>query len=314
MDTFLILYLQKKGIRYMEVFIFSLVSVIGVSFIVELFFAKPNVSELAIGFIPSTLNGEALYIAIGIIGATVMPHNLYLHSALVQTRKNGTDSKSIWRAIKFSMLDSVIALNLAFFVNAAILIVSAAVFFKNGLFGIDSIQNAHALLEPLVGAKLASVLFAVALIAAGQSSTITGTLAGQIVMEGYLELHIAPWLRRLITRALAVIPAVIVLLIYGEEKADELLVFSQVVLSLQLGFAVIPLIHFVSDKVRMKEFVINIWTKLAAWISASIIVFLNLKLVIDSAVENQSFLFGLIIALFVALLIYIIIFPFVRKK
>lgn len=314
LDTFLILYLQQKGIRYMEIFIFSLVSIIGVSFMVELFFAKPDATEVMRGFIPSGLDSGALYIAIGIIGATVMPHNLYLHSALVQTRRNGTDSKSIRTAIKFSFFDSMIALNMAFFVNAAILIVSAAVFFKNGFHEVASIQNAHSLLEPLVGERLAPTLFAIALIAAGQSSTITGTLAGQIVMEGYLEMRIAPWLRRMITRALAIVPAIAVLLYYGEEKADELLVFSQVVLSLQLGFAVIPLIHFVSDKKRMKEFAIGTWLKIGAWLSASVIVFLNLKLVTDTALEAKSIFFGAVILLFVALLIYIVVFPFVERK
>lgn len=314
LDTFLILYLQQKGIRYMEIFILSLVSIIGVSFVAELFFAQPDTGEVMKGFIPSSLDGEALYIAIGIIGATVMPHNLYLHSALVQTRKSGTDSKSIWQAIKFNFYDSMIALNLAFFVNAAILIVSAAVFFKSGYTDVASIQNAYALLEPLLGEKMAPTFFAIALIAAGQSSTITGTLAGQIVMEGYLDLRIKPWLRRLITRALAVVPAVIVLLVYGDEKADELLVFSQVILSLQLGFAVIPLIHFVSDKTRMKEFAIGTWMKIAAWLSASVIVFLNLKLVTDMAIGDSNVFFGAVILLFVVLLGYIVVFPFLGRK
>jgi manganese transport protein len=235
-DTFLILFLQQKGIRYLELMIFSLVAIIGFSFMAELFFAKPDIGEMMKGFIPSIPDSNALYIAIGIIGATVMPHNLYLHSALVQTRRNGNDEKSIRNAIKFSFFDSAIALNLAFFVNAAILIVSAAVFYKNGFNTVASIQNAHDLLQPLVGERLAPTLFAIALIAAGQSSTITGTLAGQIVMEGYLDLRISPWLRRLITRSLAIIPAVIVLYIFGETEADEMLVLSQVVLSLQLGF------------------------------------------------------------------------------
>jgi len=315
LDTFLILYLQRKGIRYLEIIIFSLVSVIGLSFVVELFFAKPVMGEVMTGFIPSIANNEALYIAIGIIGATVMPHNLYLHSALVQTRRNGTDSASIWSAIRFSFFDSAIALNLAFFVNAAILIVSAAVFFGHGYTDVASIQNAHSLLEPLVGERLAPTLFALALIAAGQSSTITGTLAGQIVMEGYLDLRIAPWIRRLITRALAVVPTIFILLYYGDEKADELLVFSQVVLSLQLGFAVVPLIHFVSDKKRMREFAIGFWTKLLAWLSASVIVFLNLKMVFNEVAENNgSVVWVVIILLFVLLLLYVFLFPLLRKR
>ncbi len=314
LDTFFILFLQQKGIRYMEVLIFSLVFIIGSAFVVELFFAKPDMHELALGFIPSIPDSNALYIAIGIIGATVMPHNLYLHSALVQTRRNGTDSHSIRNAIKFSFFDSAIALNLAFFVNAAILVVSAAVFFKNGFTEVASIENAHALLEPLIGKRLAPTLFAIALIAAGQSSTITGTLAGQIVMEGYLNLRIAPWLRRLITRALAIIPAVIFLILYGESKTDELLIFSQVVLSLQLGFAVVPLIHFVSDKKRMREFAIGNVMKFFAWIAVSLIIFLNLKLVTDMAMSSaHAALWITVVAIFIALLVYIIIFPLLQS-
>ncbi|MBP6731976.1 MAG: Nramp family divalent metal transporter, partial [Chitinophagales bacterium] len=200
LDTFLILYLQKKGMRYMEAFIFSLVGIIGLSFFIELAFARPNVGEMVTGFIPGLQDSGALYIAIGIIGATVMPHNLYLHSSLVQTRRNSKDDAGIFTALKFNFIDSAIALNLAFFVNASILILAATVFFKNGYHNIVEIQDAHSMLQPLLGEKLAPILFAVALIASGQSSTITGTLAGQIVMEGYLDLRIAPWLRRLITR------------------------------------------------------------------------------------------------------------------
>ncbi|MFN8278329.1 MAG: Nramp family divalent metal transporter [Chitinophagales bacterium] len=285
LDTILILYLQQKGIRYMELFIFSLVTIIGGCFFIELFFARPQLSPLLHGFIPGALNNEALYIAIGIIGATVMPHNLYLHSSLVQTRRNGTDATSIARSIRYNFFDSAIALNLAFFVNAAILVVSAAVFYSKGYFGIVEIQDAHGLLEPLMGKALAPVLFAVALIASGQSSTITGTLAGQIIMEGYLDLRIAPWLRRLITRALAIIPAVAVIYYLGEEKVGDMLIFSQVVLSLQLGFAVIPLIHFVSNKETMGQFAIGPVVKAAAWLSAIIIVALNIRLVIQTLVE-----------------------------
>lgn len=315
LDTFFILFLQQKGIRYMEILIFSMVFIIGSAFMVELFFAKPDMHDLALGFIPSIPDTNALYIAIGIIGATVMPHNLYLHSALVQTRRNGTDNKSVRRAIKFSFFDSAIALNLAFFVNAAILIVSAAVFYKNGFTEVASIENAHALLEPLMGERLAPILFAIALIAAGQSSTITGTLAGQIVMEGYLNFRIAPWLRRLITRALAIIPAVIFLVIYGESKTDELLILSQVILSLQLGFAVVPLIHFVSDKKRMREFAIGNVMKFFAWISVSLIVFLNLKLVTDMALTApHSALWLTVIGIFIALLFYIIIYPMLESS
>jgi len=281
LDTLIILVLQGYGMRKMEAFILALVSIIGIAFFIEMIFAKPDMGELALGFIPSIPNNTALYIAIGIIGATVMPHNLYLHSSLVQTRRVDQSSKGLWQAIKYNIIDSFIALNLAFFVNAAILILAAATFYKVGMHNVSEIQDAHKLLTPMLGTKWAAILFAVALIAAGQSSTITGTLAGQIVMEGYLNLRIAPWLRRLITRLIAIIPAFLVILYYGEKETGPMLIFSQVVLSLQLGFAIIPLIHLVSDKNKMGEFAIGLWTKIAAWIIASIIVILNIKLVVD---------------------------------
>lgn len=301
LDTFLILYLQRKGIRYMEAFILSLVGIIGVSFFLELLFAQPQIGEMATGFIPGIKDSGALYIAIGIIGATVMPHNLYLHSSLVQTRRNKKDDEGIVAAIKYNFIDSVIALNLAFFVNASILILAATVFFKAGLHDIVEIQDAHQMLEPLLGEKLAPILFAVALIAAGQSSTITGTLAGQIVMEGYLDLRIAPWLRRLVTRLIAVVPAFFVIYFLGEEKIGDMLIFSQVILSLQLGFAIIPLIHFVSDKDKMGKFAIGNMVKAFAWISAIIIISLNIKLVVNTlqewhaALENQAWIFNVIV-------------------
>ncbi|MBC7650610.1 MAG: Nramp family divalent metal transporter, partial [Deinococcales bacterium] len=254
LDTFLLLWLQRLGIRKLEAFIIALVGIIGLSFLIEIVFAKPNLGLVLKGFIPTALNQQALYIAVGIIGATVMPHNLYLHSALVQTRKISTDSAGIKKALKYNLIDSTIALNAAFFVNAAILILAATVFFSTGHTEVAKIQDAHRLLQPMLGTKLAPLLFAIALIAAGQSSTVTGTMAGQIVMEGYLSLRINPILRRLITRLIAIVPAVLVILLYGDEKVDDLLVFSQVVLSLQLGFAIIPLIHFVSDKRAMGEF------------------------------------------------------------
>jgi manganese transport protein len=287
-DTFIILYLQQKGIRYMEILIFSLVSVIGLCFLAEIFFAHPDTTEVMHGFIPSSLSGGALYIAIGILGATVMPHNLYLHSSLVQTRRNGYDQTSIARAIKYNFWDSALALNIAFFVNTFILIVAAAVFYTRGYHEIVEIQDAHSLLAPLMGKAIAPVIFAVALIASGQSSTITGTLAGQIVMEGYLDLRIAPWLRRLITRSIAVVPALFVIYFYGDDKVGEMLIFSQVVLSLQLGFAVIPLIHFVSDKKRMGTFAIKPWVKILSWLTAAIIVGLNIKLVLESLIDWRS--------------------------
>ena len=288
LDTFIILYLQQKGIRYMEILIFSLVSLIGMCFLVELFFAKPDAGALALGFVPSWLDGGQLYIAIGIIGATVMPHNLYLHSSLVQTRRNGTDDKSIARAIKYNIWDSAIALNLAFFVNAAILIVAAAVFYSRGMHEVVEIQDAHNLLAPLMGHAVAPVIFALALIASGQSSTITGTLAGQIVMEGYLDLRIAPWLRRLITRSLAVVPAMLVIYYLGDDKIGDMLIFSQVILSLQLGFAVIPLIHFVSDSRKMGNFAISPFVKVVSWFTAVLIVGLNMKLVFETMLGWQE--------------------------
>ncbi len=288
LDTFLFLILQRYGIRKMEAFIICLVLIIGCSFLVEILLAQPHMGDVVKGFVPTALNHEALYIAVGIIGATVMPHNLYLHSALVQTRKISTDTKGIRKAIKYNLIDSTIALNAAFFVNAAILILAASVFFTSGNTDVAQIQDAHKLLEPLLGSKLAPVLFAVALIAAGQSSTLTGTLAGQIVMEGYLQLRINPWLRRLLTRLIAIVPAVLVIVLYGESKVDDLLVFSQVILSLQLGFAVIPLIHFVSDKQTMGEYVIKNYVKVAAWLVAIILVFLNVKLVGEETLKLFS--------------------------
>lgn len=279
LDTLLLLVLQSYGMRKIEAFIIALVAIIGISFLMEMIWAKPDVGELVKGFVPSLPSDEALYIAIGIIGATVMPHNLYLHSSLVQTRRFDTSEKGIWSAIKYNLIDSAIALNAAFFVNSAILILAASTFFRAGLYEVSDIQDSYKFLAPLLGTNWASILFGVALVAAGQSSTITGTLAGQIVMEGYLNLRIAPWLRRLITRLIAITPAYLVIIFYGENRTGDLLVFSQVVLSLQLGFAIIPLIHFTSDKEKMGVFVIKPWMKVAAWTIAIIIVSLNVKLV-----------------------------------
>jgi len=281
LDTFILLFLIQRGMRIMEAFILALVVIIGVAFLVEMFLAKPDMGVLVTGFIPTIPDSTALYIAIGIIGATVMPHNLYLHSSLVQSRKfnrNLADTKS---ALRFNLIDSTIALNLAFFVNAAILVLAASTFFRAGMFEVSEIQDAHHFLEPILGTTLAPVLFAIALIAAGQSSTLTGTLAGQIIMEGYLNLRIQPWMRRIITRALAIVPAVLAITILGEEVTGEMLILSQVILSLQLGFAIIPLIHFVSDKRRMGKLAIGKLVKVLSWIVATIIVALNVKLVID---------------------------------
>lgn len=284
LDTFLLFFLQRYGMRRMEAFIIALVLTIGASFVIELIFAKPHFSEVLKGFIPSSLSSDALYIAVGIIGATVMPHNLYLHSALVQTRKIKNDEQSIKRALKFNFFDTTIALNFAFFVNAAILILAASVFYLSGK-EVVKIEDAYVLLPSMLGTKLSQILFAVALIAAGQSSTVTGTLAGQVVMEGYLRLRINPLIRRLITRLIAITPAVVVILIYGDDQLDSLLILSQVILSLQLGFAVIPLIHFVSDKETMGAFAIKLPTKILSWIVAAILVFLNVKLVVESSIE-----------------------------
>ncbi len=285
LDTFLLMWLQKLGIRKLEAFIISLVLIIGISFFLELVFAKPDFGQVAYGFIPTKLNKDSLYIAVGIIGATVMPHNLYLHSALVQTRKIKTGWAGVRRALKYNFIDSFIALNGAFFVNAAILILAASVFYTSGHNTVAKIEDAYRLLSPLLGHKIAPTLFAIALIASGQSSTITGTLAGQIVMEGYLSLRIDPLLRRLITRLIAITPAVIVILMYGDSKVDDLLILSQVILSLQLGFAIIPLIHFVSDKTTMGEFAINLRMKIVAWSIALVLVFLNAQLVTEKLME-----------------------------
>ncbi len=322
LDTFLFLLLQRLGMRKMEAFIIALVGIIGISFLIEIILAKPNLAEVATGFVPGIPSNEALYIAIGIIGATVMPHNLYLHSALVQTRKFKRDDKGIKRALKLNFIDSTIALNLAFFVNAAILVLAATVFFKTGRTDVAEIKTAHELLNEFLGTKLAPILFAVALIAAGQSSTITGTLSGQVVMEGYLHLRINPWIRRLMTRLIAVIPAVIVILINGEKNIDSLLILSQVILSLQLGFAVIPLILFVSDKKTMGAYSIKPLTKILAWLITSILVYLNLRMVTEQAgnyfLTSDNIFWKIVIItgglLFVALLIISVLYPLMSKK
>lgn len=323
LDTFLLLFLINKGIRKMEAFIIALVAIIGVSFVFQMIFAQPEIGKVITGLIPSLPGEGALYIAIGIIGATVMPHNLYLHSSLVQTRKFDRSKTGIKQALKYNFIDSTIALNLAFFVNAAILILAAATFHKNGYFEVAEIQDAHKLLAPMLGTEWAPILFAVALIAAGQSSTITGTLAGQIVMEGYLNLRIQPWVRRILTRLIAIVPAVIVISVFGESVTGKMLILSQVILSLQLGFAIIPLIHFVSDKTKMKGFHISRTTQIAAWLIASIIVSLNAKLVYSEIVgllessENPIVLWLTVVPLaisFLILLLYIVFKPFVTKS
>ncbi len=278
LDVLLLLALSSYGIRRLEALILSFVVMIGGGFLVEIWLADPDWGRVAAGLVPSLPDAGALYIAVGILGATVMPHNLYLHSALVQTRRT-PDPESIRQAVRLNTVDSVLSLNLAFLVNAAILIMAAAVFHRAGV-EVAEIQDAHRLLEPLLGSTVAPLVFALALLAAGQSSTITATLAGQIVMEGFLNIRIRPWLRRLITRLLAAAPAMFVILFMGEDRTGELLVLSQVVLSLQLPFAVVPLIHFVSDRETMGAFAVGRLVRTLAWAVAALIVGLNLHLVV----------------------------------
>ena len=281
-DTFLLLGLQRFGMRKMEAVILTLVVTIGICFGIQIVMARPDYAALVQGFKPGLPQGSLL-VAIGILGATVMPHNLYLHSALVQSRKIGKDRASKAQACRYNLLDSALALNVAFFVNAAILVLSASVFFGKGL-GVATIEDAHRLLPTFLGST-APILFGVALLCAGQSSTLTGTLAGQIIMEGYLDLKVAPWLRRLLTRTIALVPAVLTIALVGDEATQQLLVASQVVLSLQLSFAVIPLIHFTSNRKNMGEFATPWWGQAMAWASAIVIVGLNANLVNEKAAE-----------------------------
>ena len=275
-DTLLLLWFQSFGIRTIEAFVLALIAVIAACFGIEILWAKPLFSEIVTGLVPH-LNRDSLYVAIGIIGATVMPHNLYLHSALVQTRKIGHDEKSKRIACRYNLIDSTVALNGAMLVNIAILVLAATVFFKRGIV-VTEIQQAHVLLVPLLGTSLAGVMFAVALLCSGQSSTLTGTLAGQIVMEGFLNIRMRPWLRRLITRTLAVVPAALTIYIAGDQATFGLLILSQVILSMQLPFAIIPLIHFTSDPAKMGSFRNSAWVRILAWTTALIIIALNVRL------------------------------------
>ncbi len=277
LDTLLLLALQRMGMRKMEAFIVMLVATIGACFFIEVYLAKPDWGGIALGFVPH-LQPSAVYVAIGIIGATVMPHNLYLHSSLVQTRAVTDTLTGKKEAAKYNLVDSMVALNAAFLVNAAILVMAAANFFTRGI-EVTEIQQAHSLLDGLLGTRLAPIAFAVALIAAGQSSTITGTISGQVVMEGFLNLRMRPWLRRIVTRGIALLPAVIVIAATGSGGVYRLLIFSQVLLSLQLPFATIPLIHFTSDPKKMGSFANRTWVKIVAWAIAAVIVVLNLQLV-----------------------------------
>jgi manganese transport protein len=278
LDVLLILLLQNRGFRYLEALVIVLVATIGVCFAVELLMARPELAAVMRGLVPTSqvvTNPAMLYIAIGILGATVMPHNLYLHSSIVQTRKVLPDDASKREAIRFATLDSTVALLFAFFINAAILMLAAATFHQTGHQEVAEIGDAYRLLAPLLGTTLASTLFAVALLASGQNSTITGTLAGQIVMEGFLNIRLPPWLRRLITRLIAIIPAVIVTILYGERGAGALLILSQVILSLQLSFAVVPLVYFTSQRSKMGQFVNRPWLVGTAWLVATTIIGLN---------------------------------------
>jgi len=285
-----VLYLQTKGFRYIEALVITLIGIIGGCFAAELIFSKPNFADVLLGFIPGPhimANPGMLYVSIGILGATVMPHNLYLHSSIVQTRKFEPTPQGKREAIKFATIDSTTALMFALFINAAILILSAASFHWSGHQDVAEIQSAYQLLSPLLGVGVASALFAVALLASGQNSTLTGTLAGQIVMEGFLNIRIRPWLRRLITRGVAIIPAVVIIGIFGESQTTQLLVASQVVLSMQLGFAVWPLMRFTGERAKMGEFRNRLWLKILGWTTAGLIIVLNVKLLFDTFMPDS---------------------------
>jgi len=278
LDVLVVLYLQKKGFRYIEALVVGLIAVIGISFLYELIVSNPSVRGVLRGFIPNAqivVNPSMLFIAIGILGATVMPHNLYLHSSIVQTRKYTRNIEGKRMAIKFATIDSTFALMLALFINAAILILSAAAFHGNGHEDVADINDAYKLLSPLLGAPFASILFAIALLASGQNATLTGTMAGQIVMEGFLNIRLRPWVRRLLTRLVAIIPAVIVASLYGAKGIGSLLILSQVILSVQLSFAVVPLILFTSDKAKVGSYVNPGWLRITSWGVAIIIMSLN---------------------------------------
>ncbi len=323
LDTFILLLLHHRGVRRMEAFILVLILTIGICLSFEVFLSHPQWGAMAQGLLPSLPGPGALYLAIGILGATVMPHNLYLHSALVQSRKVQNTPAGIRSGIRFNTIDSFIALNGALLVNAALLVLAAATFFRAGMFGVAEIQDAHKLLEPLLGHKIAPIAFAVALIAAGQSSTITGTLAGQVVMEGFVHIRLRPLVRRLLTRAVAIVPAVVTILFFGERATGNLLILSQVILSLQLTFAVVPLVQIASDRRWMGQYVISRWQQVAGWVVAAVIAVLNLKLVYDGIVDGLhsagkwAWLLGLTTLPFalglVALLGYVIVKPFLER-
>ena len=277
-DIIVVLLLQSKGFRYVEALVITLITVISGCFVAELIFARPDFQAVGAGFVPQVQivqNPQMLYIAIGILGATVMPHNLYLHSAIVQTRRWQETAIQKWEAIKFATLDSTIALSVALFINAGILILAASAFHFSGNRGVAEIQDAYKLLSPVLGAPLASILFGVALLASGQSSTLTSTMAGQIVMEGFLHIRLKPWLRRLVTRLVAIVPALVTIVFLGEGSTSNLLILSQVILSLQLSFAVVPLVMFTSDRRLMHEYVNPRWLTVLAWSIVMVIIALN---------------------------------------
>lgn len=282
LDVLLLLALQSYGIRKMEAVVLALIGTIGACFAIEMFISRPAATEVVAGLVPGWLDGNGLYLAIGILGATVMPHNLYLHSALVQSRAVPRVARGLKAAAGFNLLDSVIALNAAFLVNAGILVLAAAAFHRTGHQDVATLEDAHQLLAPLLGSSIAPVAFAIALLAAGQSSTITGTMAGQVVMEGFIALRMRPWARRLLTRSLAIVPAVLAIGYAGDRAVGMLLVLSQVVLSLQLSFAVVPLVHFTSDRRKMRQFATPWWGRALAWICTLIIVGLNAQLVLET--------------------------------
>jgi manganese transport protein len=290
-DVLVVLYLQNKGFRYIEALVVTLIATIGVCFAAELFWVKPSLIGVMLGFVPSmniVKDPQMVYVAVGIVGATVMPHNLYLHSSIVQTRNFERSPEGKREAIKFASIDSATALMFALFINAAILILAAAAFHWSGHADVAQIQDAYKLISPVLGVGVAGVIFAFALLASGQNSTLTGTLAGQIVMEGFLNIRLTPWLRRLITRGLAVVPAVGIMGYYGESRATDLLVASQVVLSMQLGFAIWPLMRFTDDKSKMGEFANRPWLKILGWTTVILIIVLNLWLLFTSPVVPDS--------------------------
>jgi manganese transport protein len=320
-DTLLLIAIQRFGIRKLEAFIVMLVATIGFCFLIEIFLAKPEWGGIVSGFVP-TLDRNSLYIAIGMLGATVMPHNLYLHSALVQSRQIEKGIISKVQAIKFNLVDSAVALNAAFFVNAAILVMAAADFYRNGIV-VTEIQQAHSLLNTVLGNSIGPAVFAIALLAAGQSSTITGTIAGQVVMEGFLHIRLKPWIRRLVTRTIALIPAVVVIAYSGENGSYRLLILSQVILSLQLPFAIIPLLNFTSDRFKMGAFANKSWVFITGWITAVIIIVLNANLIFNEVsgwlssggwFATLTWIVGIpIIAASTILLAWITVIQFIRR-